>query len=76
VQTEARVAQRPIEDGEVVTACAQACPTDAIVFGRVDDPQSRVSRAHADKRAYAALEELGTRPRTRYLARVERGKKT
>ena len=59
---------RPIKDGEIVTACQQACPAQAIVFGNVADPASRVSRAKAEKRAYGILEELGTRPRTTYLA--------
>ncbi len=59
---------RPIRDGEIVTACQQACPAQAIVFGNVDDPESRVSRAKAEKRGYGLLEELGTRPRTSYLA--------
>ena len=68
---DARRERRDLSDGEVVTACAQACPTGAIVFGDVSDRQSRVARLHADPRTYAALNELGTRPRTRYLARVD-----
>ena len=63
--------RRAHPDGEVVTACAEACPTGAIVFGDVSDRQSRVARLHADPRTYAALNELGTRPRTRYLARID-----
>jgi molybdopterin-containing oxidoreductase family iron-sulfur binding subunit len=59
---------RPIKDGEIVTACEQACPARAITFGNVDDPESRVSRAKAEKRGYGLLVELGTRPRTTYLA--------
>jgi len=59
---------RPIKDGEIVTACEQACPARAITFGNVDDPESRVSRAKAEKRGYGLLVELGTRPRTSYLA--------
>lgn len=54
---------------EVVTACQQACPTEAIVFGDLADPDSAVARARNDPRAYAVLGELGTEPRTRYLAR-------
>jgi molybdopterin-containing oxidoreductase family iron-sulfur binding subunit len=61
---------RAVGDGDVVTACEQACPTRAIVFGDLGDPHSRVSRAHADARSYGLLDWLGTRPRTRYLARV------
>jgi molybdopterin-containing oxidoreductase family iron-sulfur binding subunit len=59
---------RPIRDGEIVTACQQACPAKAIVFGNIDDPESRVSEARAEKRRYGLLAELGTRPRTTYLA--------
>jgi len=61
---------RPIRDGEIVTACQQACPARAIVFGNIDDPQSAVSRRRAEKRRYSLLAELGTRPRTTYLASI------
>lgn len=60
---------RPLRDGEVVTACQQACPTKAIVFGDINDPNSEVSRLKRNGRHYVLLEELGTRPRTTYLAR-------
>jgi len=62
--------RRPIRDGEVRTACEQACPTQAITFGNLNDPAARIVAAHADPRAYTMLEELNVRPRTRYLARV------
>jgi molybdopterin-containing oxidoreductase family iron-sulfur binding subunit len=62
---------RPIRDGEIVTACQQACPSQAIVFGNVADKQSAVSRRKAGPRDYALLEEANTRPRTTYLARIE-----
>ena len=61
---------RPIRDGEIVTACQQACPAQAIVFGNIDDPGSLVARARAEKRRYALLAELGARPRTTYLASI------
>lgn len=61
---------RPIREGEVVTACQQACPTEAIVFGNLADPQSAVSRRKADPRNYALIEEAGTKPKTTYLARL------
>jgi molybdopterin-containing oxidoreductase family iron-sulfur binding subunit len=66
----ARVANRKIGPDEVVPACAQACPAEAIVFGNLNDPASRVSRQHADTRRYDLLHELGTRPRTAYLVKL------
>jgi Fe-S-cluster-containing dehydrogenase component len=54
----------------VVTACAQACPSDAIVFGNRADPESRVSRTARDPRGYHVLEEINTRPAITYLAKV------
>jgi len=59
---------RPIRDGDIQTACQQACPTETIVFGDVNDPESRVAKLKADPRNYALLAELNTRPRTTYLA--------
>jgi Fe-S-cluster-containing dehydrogenase component len=58
---------RELEEGEVITACAQACPTNAIVFGRIDDPNSQVSHLTTDGRAVILLEELGTLPSITYL---------
>ncbi len=66
----ARREQRPLADGEVVTACQQTCPTGAIVFGDVADPATRVSAERRSDRLYAVLHDLGTEPRTRYLARI------
>jgi MoCo/4Fe-4S cofactor protein with predicted Tat translocation signal len=61
---------RPIRDGDVVTACQGACPTRAIVFGNINDPQSQVARLKAEPLNYALLAELNTRPRTTYLAKL------
>jgi len=61
---------RKVRDGEIVTACQAACPTQALVFGDVNDPKSRVSRLKAQARNYSLLADLNTRPRTTYLARV------
>ncbi len=62
---------RPVRDGEVTPACAQACPAYAITFGRLDDPESRVSKLAKDGRAYRMLEELGTQPRITYLREIQ-----
>lgn len=59
-----------IQDGEIQTACQQACPTGAIVFGNINDKESRVSKLKADLRNYSLLAELNTRPRTTYIGAV------
>ncbi len=64
----AKKEDRPIRDGEIVTACQAVCPAEAITFGDINDPQSRVAQLKANERHYALLGELGTRPRTTYLA--------
>jgi Fe-S-cluster-containing dehydrogenase component/anaerobic selenocysteine-containing dehydrogenase len=61
---------RRIRDGEVVTACQAACPTRAISFGDLNNPQANVNALRHEPRAYALLGNLGTRPRTTYLARL------
>ena len=66
----AEIEGRKIRDGEVVTACQAACPTRAIVFGDLNDKNSQVSQLKADPRNYGLLEELNTRPRTTYLAKL------
>jgi molybdopterin-containing oxidoreductase family iron-sulfur binding subunit len=70
---EADAAGRPM--GEVKTACQQACPTNAIVFGNIADPGSEVARRKADARDYPLIPEANTRPRTTYGARIRRGRK-
>jgi molybdopterin-containing oxidoreductase family iron-sulfur binding subunit len=69
----ARDGGRRPRDGEIVTACQQTCPTQAIVFGDLKDGQSRVSRLSVSGRGYHVLGELGTRPAVTYLRKVERG---
>jgi molybdopterin-containing oxidoreductase family iron-sulfur binding subunit len=59
---------RAVRDGDIVTACMAACPTDAIVFGDLKDPKSRVSQLAGEHRGYKVLEEVGARPAITYLA--------
>ena len=61
---------RQIQDGELQTACQQSCPADAIVFGNINNPNSRVSKLKASARNYSLLADLNTRPRTTYLAEI------
>ncbi len=67
---EAERANRPIGDGEILTACQAACPTRAIVFGDINNPQSLVAQLKLQPLNYGLLEEIGTQPRTTYLAEV------
>ena len=62
--------QRDIQDGDVVSACQQVCPTNAITFGNILDPESEVSKARENNRNYALLGELNTKPRTLYQAKL------
>ncbi len=68
---EARAADRELRDGDVTTACAESCPARAIVFGDLDDPESRVSRLAASARAFRIGEDLGTEPKVFYLSERE-----
>jgi len=61
---------RRVHDGDIVTACQGVCPTQAIVFGDVNDPESRVAKLKGEERNYALLKDLNTRPRTTYLAAI------
>ena len=69
-QNIARLENRAVRDGEIVTACAQACPSGALTFGNVRDAESRVARVKQDPRGYHLLEELNVRPAVTYLAKV------
>jgi molybdopterin-containing oxidoreductase family iron-sulfur binding subunit len=67
---EADKENRAIRDGEIVTACQQACPAQAISFGNINDKQSKVAKLQADERSYQVLADINTRPRTKYVAAV------
>jgi molybdopterin-containing oxidoreductase family iron-sulfur binding subunit len=69
----AKAEGRPLKDGEIVPACAQACPTRAIVFGDLNDPESEVSRRSKDPRRYRVLEHLNTQPAVTYLKKIVPG---
>jgi MoCo/4Fe-4S cofactor protein with predicted Tat translocation signal len=69
-RVDAKTQDRDLQDGDVVTACQQACPAEAIVFGDLNNPESKVSQMVAQERNYGLLEDLGTRPRTTYMAVV------
>jgi len=66
----AKMENREVRDGEVVSACQAACPAGAIVFGNLNDPNSAVSKSKKEHRKYDLLGELNTRPRTSYLAKI------
>ena len=65
--------KRPVRDGAIQTACQQSCPTEAIVFGDLLDPNSRVTKlSMSDPRRYWVLEDLNTKPGVTYLKKIER----
>ncbi len=66
----AKIDQRPLKDGEIKTACQQTCPTNAIIFGNVNDPESEVTKALKSERTYYVLEELNVQPGIGYQVKV------
>jgi len=68
---QAELEGRKVRDGEIVTACQAVCPTDVIVFGDINDPNSRVNKLKGNERNYSLLGELNTQPRTTYLSMVK-----
>ena len=67
---QAKADETPLKDGDIKPACVQSCSAKALVFGDLNDPESRVSKAKAEERNYGVLEDLNTRPRTTYLAAI------
>ncbi|MDP7253793.1 MAG: 4Fe-4S dicluster domain-containing protein, partial [Planctomycetota bacterium] len=70
VKERAKGENRKLADGEIQPACMQSCPSQAIAFGDINDPKSRVSKLSKDKRAYGAVAEVGTKPSVKYLTKV------
>ena len=68
---QAELEDRKVHDGEIVTACQAVCPTETIVFGDTNDPNSRVSKLKRSERNYSLLDDLNTRPRTTYLSQLK-----
>jgi molybdopterin-containing oxidoreductase family iron-sulfur binding subunit len=67
---QAKIENRLLRDGEVRTACQQACPAEAIIFGDLNNPNSRIAKLKQHPLAFSMLGELNTRPRTTYLAKL------
>jgi Fe-S-cluster-containing dehydrogenase component len=61
---------RRVRDGEIITACQQACPAQAIVFGDLNDKNSRAAKMRANERSYQVIADINTRPRTTYVAEI------
>jgi MoCo/4Fe-4S cofactor protein with predicted Tat translocation signal len=74
-KTKAKLEDRKLKDGDIVTACQASCPTNAIVFGDLNDPESAVSKALKDTRHYSLLEELNTRPAIQYASKIRNADK-
>jgi Fe-S-cluster-containing dehydrogenase component len=74
-KAKAKSLARPVRDGDIQTACEQACPAKAITFGDLNDPASRVAAQARDGRSYQVLDELGVRPSVSYLTRIRNGAK-
>jgi molybdopterin-containing oxidoreductase family iron-sulfur binding subunit len=70
-EEKAKDESRPVRDGDVVPACVQSCPTRAMTFGNIADPESEVSRLSKSGRSHRLLEDLGTRPRVTYLKKAD-----
>jgi molybdopterin-containing oxidoreductase family iron-sulfur binding subunit len=67
----AKKENRTIKDGEVTPACVETCPSEALYFGDLNDPESRVSRLSKSKRAFRLMDDLGTEPKVFYLKEGE-----
>ena len=66
----AKIEKRPVKDGDIKMACQQTCPTNAIIFGNRNDPDSEVSKALKSERTFYVLEELGVEPGIGYQVKV------
>jgi molybdopterin-containing oxidoreductase family iron-sulfur binding subunit len=66
----AKLEDRPLRDNEIKTACQESCPTNAIVFGDLNNPKSEVAQRREDKRHYSLLEELNTAPAVQYASKI------
>ena len=67
----AKKENRTIREGEVIPACAETCPSEAITFGDLNDPESKVSKLSKSRRAFRLMEDLGTQPKVYYLKEGE-----